>query len=371
MKKIIYPTIRRLPFLALLAYFFNIFHPVVELQACVICVPYPERTLVDRLLENEEIIFARELQNAPYVFYQIETIRGAGASNPIKMFCDSATRRKLKFIPESAVVLAKKSSEEKWQMVTFANSDYQSFIRTLVQNSNDWAESSGNQGRVNHFAKHLSSGHPQIQEQAYLEVGRAPYGMIKDIAKGIPRDQIYEFLKNFRFIEWHSLYILFLGQSSHPDDHAYIRQQVESAARHEMSSNLAAWLTAFIETNPETGVAEIETWYFSNPGRSKDELEQVMTSMSVLGSQPPIAQLPLFLFREQIVNSYGTLLKYYPEMAGAVARDLSMWQVRAHVDRLSEIQEANTLFEPSEIYLLDYYLSMARNYPRVTQDRLD
>jgi hypothetical protein len=136
-KKIINPTIRRLPFLALLAYFFNISHPVVELQACVICVPYPERTLVDRLLENEEIIFARELQNDPYVFYQVETIRGVGASSPIKMFCDSATRRKLTFIPESAVVLARKSGEEKWQIVTFADSDYQVLTGLLRQRTRE------------------------------------------------------------------------------------------------------------------------------------------------------------------------------------------------------------------------------------------
>lgn len=362
---------RRLAFFIVLACFLNISHPVVESQACMICVPYPDSTLADRLLENSGIILARELQNSPYVFSQVETIRGEGASGPIKIFCDSSTRRKLNSFPESAVVLAQKNSNEKWQMVTFADGDYQSFIRDLIQSSSKWADSPGNQGRVSYFTKHLTSEHPQIQEQSYLEVGRAPYGTIKALAKDIPRKQIYEFLGNFRFIEWHSLYILFLGQSSHPDDHAFIRQRVESSVRLTMTTNLAAWLTAFIETNPETGVTEIETWYFSNPGRSKDELEQVMTSMSVLGSLPPLDRLPLFLFREKIVKSYGTLLKNYPEMASRVAKDLAMWQVKAHVDRLSEIQKSKTLVEPSEVYLLDYYLSMAKNYPRMVHDGLD
>lgn len=234
---------RRLVFCVVLVCFLTISHLAVESQACTICVPYPDSTLADRLLENSGIILARE--------------------------------------------------------------------------------------------------------------------------------QIYQFLGNFRFIEWHSLYILFLGQSSHPDDHAFIRQRVESSVRLTMTTNLAAWLTAFIETNPETGVTEIETWYFSNPGRSRDELEQVMTSMSVLGSLPPLAKLPLFLFREKIVKSYGTLLKNYPEMASRVAKDLAMWQVKAHVYRLSAIQKANTLAEPSEVYLLDYYLSMAKNYPRMVHDGLD
>lgn len=340
-------------------------------QACQICVPYPDSTLADRLLENSGIIFARELQNSPYMFFQVETIRGEGTTTSIKMFCDSSTRRKLKTYPESVVVLAQKNSDDKWQMVTFADSDYQSFIRTLIQSSSKWADVSGNRGRVDYFARYLTSEHPQIQEQAYLEVGRAPYGTIKALAKDIPREQIYEFLGNIRYIEWYSLYILFLGQSSHPDDHAFIRQRVESSVRLTMTTNLAAWLTAFIETNPKTGVTEIETLYFSKPGRTRDELEEVMTSLSVLGSQPPLSKLPLFLYRKKIVKSYGTLLKNYPEMASRVAKDLAMWQVKAHVERLTEIQKANTLVEPSEVYLLDYYLSMAKNYTRMVHDGLD
>ena len=371
MKKIITSAIRLLPTLILVAFFLIVSFPSGKLQACLICVPYPERTLADRLLENDEIIFARELQNSPFVFSQVETLRGGGTTVPIKMFCDSSTRRKLKAIPESVVVLAQKRSEDKWKLVTFADSEYQSFIRAITKNSSDWADVPGNQERVNYFAKHLSSEHPHIQEQAYLEVGRAPYGTIKSLANSISREQIYDFLGNILFIEWHSLYILFLGQSSHPEDHAYIRQQLESNARLEMTTNLSAWLTAYIETNPDTGVADIEAWYFNTPDRSKKELEEVLTSMSVLGSQSPLADLPLFALREKIVNSYGTLLKNYPEMAGWIAKDLAMWQVQAHLDRLSEIQQTNKVAEPSEVYLLNYYLSMAKNYQRTVYDGVD
>ena len=303
--------------------------------------------------------------------HKLKPSEGGGTTVPIKMFCDSSTRRKLKAIPESVVVLAQKRSEDKWKLVTFADSEYQSFIRTITKSSSDWADAPGNQERVNYFAQHLSSEHPHIQEQAYLEVGRAPYGTIKTLAKNIPREQIYDFLGNILFIEWHSLYILFLGQSSRPEDHAYIRQQLESNVRLKMTTNLSAWLTAYIETNPETGVADIEAWYFNIPDRSKKELEQVMTSMSVLGSQSPHGERPLFSLRKQIVNSYGTLLEQYPEMAGMVAKDLAMWQVRAHVDRLSEIQQANKVVEASEVYVLNYYLSMAKNYQRTVYDGLD
>jgi hypothetical protein len=138
-----------------------------------------------------------------------------------------------------------------------------------------------------------------------------------------------------------------------------------------MTTNLSAWLTAFIETHPETGLEEVKTWYFSKPGRSKDELAQVMTSLSVLGSQENPEDLPFFLLRDNIVNSYALLLDNYPEMAGRVARDLAMWQVRAHVERLADIRKQKTLADPSDVYQLDHYLSMAPSYQYVESSGLN
>lgn len=350
---------------ALLACFlFALFHSVPKLQACMICVPYPERTLADKLLDYDEIIFAREVKDSPYVFSLIENVRGAGVSEPFKVFCDSSTRSKLQVYPDSAVVLARLTRQDKWEVITFADSTFQSFIKAIVQHSSDWSGPSGKPHRIRYFSMFLANEHQHIQELAYLEVGRAPYAMIKNLAIEIPTAQIYDFLGNTLFTEWHSLYILFLGQSHRLADRDYIRKQVESATRFNRTTNLAAWLTAFAETNPETGIKEIEKWYFSNPSRSKSEIEQVMTTMSTLGSLQSGDVLPLFQFREKIVKSYMSLLKNYPEMAGRVAKDLAMWQVYAHVDLLTTIQKKNLPLDPSDVYLIDYYLSVAPKLPK-------
>ena len=338
-------------------------------HACVICIPYPEITLADRLLENEEIIFVREVPESPYLFSPVEVLKGPPVSQPIKTFCDSSTRRKLLVIPDSVLVLARAGADDSWKRITFADSAYQSIIRAIVVNSKDWSGGLNNQNRVHYFSKLLTSEHPHIQEQAYLEVGRAPYQMIKEVAAGIPKEQVYEFLSNLRFVEWHNLYILFLGQSSNQKDHAYIRNQVESAARFGTTTNLSAWVTAFIETHPHSGIEEIESWYFDNGNRTKGELEQVMASMSVLGAQQSSDAIFVTPLREKIVRSYATLLKNYPALAGPVARDLSMWQIKAHIEQLSAIKTDKLLLDPSSVHLVDYYLSMANNYSVVNLDR--
>lgn len=371
-RKIMKLSPRWLATFALLVYFiFSPFQPIEELRACMICVPYPEKTLADRLLDQDKIVFAREAQGSPSVFSLVETLRGTVTTDSVEFFCDSFTRKKLQAIPDSVVVLAQLTGQDKWQMITFADKTLQSFIKTIVQHSTDWSVPSGKPKRVRFFSMFLNNEQQLIQEQAYLEVGRAPYSMIRNIALEIPKEQIYEFLGNHFFTEWHSLYILFLGQSKSLTDRAYIRKQVESAARFNRTTNLAAWLTAFIESTPETAINEIEKWYFSNPNRSKSEIEQVMTTMSMLGSLEVNDVFPLFPFRNKIVKSYVTLLKNYPKMAGRVAKDLSMWQVLAYIDRLTEIREKQTPLDPSDAYLIDYYLSVAPKFQKLDLDRVN
>lgn len=329
-------------------------------HACVICIPYPETTLADRLLENEAIVFAREVDNAPYTFYPVEVLRGEPLSDPVKLFCNSSIRRKLQALPEGVVVIARKGGEE-WQPITFAEGDYKTFIRTIVSRGEKWEGSPSAQDRLDYFSSLLTSDESDIREQAYLEVGRAPYATIKALADKVPTEQIHAYLANFRFIEWHNLYILMLGQSTNPNDRLYIKSQFESGARLGTTVNLGAWVTAFIEAYPDIGVKEVEKRYFVNRNRSSDELAQVLTSMSILGSQPVGADLPHFPFREEIVGSYGKLLENYPAMAGRVAKDLTRWKVAAHVDRLEEIRGDTSLLDASSTYLVDQYIAAARS----------
>lgn len=334
-----------------------------DAHACQICVPYPEKTLADKLLEHDEIIFAREVPDTPYVFYQIEVIKGSGVTDPFKMFCDSTTRRKLRTIPDSAVVLVRKKNDS-WDLIAFADANFLSFIRTLVSSSAYWPSHPNNQERLRFFSKLLNRQTPKIHEQAYLEVGRAPYSMIKELAEEVSRTQIYNLLRNYRLVEWHNLYILMLGQSLEAKDLEYIRDKVQSAARFGSTLNLAAWITAFIESHPDSGINEIERMYFMSGNRTNEEIEQVMASMSLLGSQTATSDLQNFKLRSRIIRGYAELLENYPQMVAYVSKDLAAWRVQAYVEQISEIRENLESLDASSLYLVDYYLSVAPGFRR-------
>jgi hypothetical protein len=347
--------------IASVASFAVLFPTAVE--ACMICVPYPKTTLADTLIKSESIVMARENSEKAYVFNVIEVLKGATDAHDIEAFVNSAARRNLKQNPEDVVVLVRNATESAWRYLRYADIEYQRFIRTILEHSDRWNGLGGSERRVAFFKEYLTDDNQHFREQAYLEVGRAPYSAIKTIAGSVPRDQIRIFLANWRLMEWHSLYILMLGQSLHPNDHDLIRDKFEKTARFGLTTNLSAWATAYIEINPEAGIEEIEALYFGKDDRTRDELEEVHKSLSVLGSEGGALAEPRFAKRlRRIVKSYAILLEHHPTMAGKVAKDLTNWRSRALVDQLSSIMKSETMLDPDSKLAVSYYLSMASRF---------
>ena len=335
-------------------------------SACMICVPYPRTTLADVLNESESVVFAREKIGKPYFFYAVEVLKEAIDGDEFKAYIYSADRRMLSNNLKDVAVFAKKDSGDDWQYIAYAAKEYQVFVREIILQADSWQKFKGSSHRIDFFAERLTNSNPRIREQAYLEVGRAPYSSIKRIADSIPRRQIREFLANWRLVEWHSLYILMLGQSRHPEDRAYIRNKLENYAQYKITRNLSAWVTAFIESQPDTAVEEIEKLYISTTDRTQDEIEEVLKAFSVLGSEGGFHFKPEIVDRRhRIVKSYATLLDNYPIMAGSVAKDLTNWKIRALVPRLSRIKNGEPILDPSSLFAVDYYLSMAPKFPAI------
>ena len=332
----------------------------------MICVPLPKTTHADLLLEHDSVILAREKAGEPYSFYAVEVLQGRPGPQDIEVFIPSNTLRRLRTSSEDAVVLMRRNADTEWQYMAYADPEYQQFIRAILSNSGRWNGVRDRSGRIAFFAGYLTRDHRSIREQAYLEVGRAPYAAIKAIAGSVPREQIREFLTNWQLIKWHGLYILMLGQSRHAADRDLIYKQVQNAARFGFTINLAAWVTAFIEARPDTGIEEIEALYFKTGSRTRDELEEVLKGLSVLGSEAAMTADPGIANRQRrIVESYAVLLDHYPMMAGWVARDLTSWQLRALVDRLSRIKKNAATLDPGSIFAVTYYLSAAERFPAV------
>ena len=322
-----------------------------EAQACVICVPYPTVTHADVLLNSEIVVMARENPDKPFSFIVTEILKGEVDRQPSELLLDSQTRRRLNLNPSDRVILYRNGADAKWARLTYADVAYQEIISEVLERTDIWPSHGNSSERVAYFSQLLNRSHRTIRSQAYLEVGRAPYSRIREVAQLVPREEMRQFLSDWRLIEWHRLYILMLGNSGHPDDRAYIRDRFESAAKSGISRNLSAWTVAFIETNPDSALGEIEELFFRGKGRSFEELEAVLQGISVAAESNGGLALPhIAALRRQATLSFEALLDSYPHMAGYVARDLTIWKHRALVDRLTRISESKVLSDPGSAY---------------------
>lgn len=317
-------------------------------HACVLCMPYPQVTNADQVVGSGTAVFARENPAKPFSYVVLETLKGRYDGSAIPLFVDSITARALKLNPALRVTLVQNGPGGTWRALGMAGSEYQDVVRQVAQ----WDKGSKTPAeRATFFATYLRHEDRRLAELAFLEVARAPYATLRDLKTSVARDEIYRIIKDFFHVEWHGLYILMLGMSDRPDDIAFVRGKLNTAAKYGLTTNLAAYATALIEMTGADGVTQLAEEYFVEPGRSNAELVEIVKALSVQGTGGAVE------LRSAIVEAYGRLLAHHPELAGNVANDLSDWKVVRFVPRLREILNAGVGLDEASHFAIAVYLS--------------
>lgn len=338
--------------------------------ACVICIPYPKSTLADDLIASHVIALAREDPNKPYSLAILETLKGTTDDFSTSLFLPSFEQRKLKQNPEDHIVLIKHQASSKWQWLSYVTPGSLEFILEVLSHERKWRGNRGKMMRFRYFLKRLNDGNRIIREEAFLEIGRAPYSWIKMAARRVPIESVRNTLANWSLIEFHSLYILMLAQSNDDKDKAYIRKSFESAARFGFIRNLSAWTTAFVETHPIESIEMIEKLYFQSRTRSRKELEEVLKAISVLTTvEHPLLAHRKAALRRDVLDAYASLLDNHPTLAGWVARDLTHWRKKALVARFIEIRRNNKMLDPASVFAVDLYLRQLSDYAKLSTSK--
>ena len=329
-------------------------------RACMVCIPFPEATIIDRLLDADTVVLARADPQNPFAYRAVATLHGDLADPAIDLFVNSAVRRRLGLNPDRAVVLARGAAQDnpedkRWRSIGFASPAFESLVRDTLDNADQWRAAGGEQGRYAYFMHHLASEETMIRETAYLEVGRAPYDVIREADAYVPASKIQRFLDDPLYLEWRRLYILLLGVDASIEDAARIRNAMNSLARFDQTLNLSAWATALIEIDGDAGIDWLERVYLGNPARDTEAVQETLKALSVQGSSGDGR------LRPRIAQSYAVLIDTHPQLAGWAARELAAWQDWRLAARLAELREEGGELDGPSAYAIDYYLGRARS----------
>lgn len=323
--------------------------------ACVVCIPVPQRTLADGLVDGAAAVLARPAPDDPFRFEPTRVLVGGRDLPAIPFLVDTSTRRLLQARPEDAVLFVHRGDAASWERAAYVDTATLAFVEAILAAAPRWEGPGGAERRWQFFAGHLGAVQEPIHRTALLEIGRAPYEWTRRAGGSVPRATIHRALADPARIEWAPIYLLMLAQDATPADADYLRRRLQRIAdARRADPTLTALATARIEVDGAAGVAWLEATYLRDAGRSGAEVAAVAAALSVQGSAGR-AQL-----RPAIVAAYGALLDHHPTLAGAVAMDLFHWRDWTHARRLAALEGAGSSRDFGQTYALRLYLAAVR-----------
>jgi hypothetical protein len=244
----------------------------------------------------------------PFSFAAVTVLKGQLADPHVDLFADSTTRRQLDAHSNWCVLLV--HSKSGWVNLGVADEGYQKVVGGILAFSPEWARAGGGKKRLEYFLSLWSHENRAIFEQAYLELGKAPYSAIKKFGARVSHEELQPILTQRDYLEWRALAVLMLAQRDDESARRRITEAFENCARFSLTTNLSAWATAYVEIHKAQGVAVIERAYLKNEKRSLEEIRSVLTALAVHSQQGD------FDLRERIIASYGRSV--HPKAADAI-----------------------------------------------------
>lgn len=321
-------------------------------HACAVCYVLPGKTVADHLVDSQRVVLARENPDQPFSYVAVEFLKGVATDDDYGLFVPSTTRRQLRTLPDHVVVLVRQNNTSAWRSLGIADPEYLAVLRRIIARSSEWTGDAGQRKRCEFFVSLFGHENRAIFELAYLEMGRAPYTIIRQMAPLVDRDDLHPMLQRREYYEWRPLAILLLAQNASDADRQLIEDSFHSCARFSIAANLAAWTTAYIELHGADAIAEIETMYLGDLRRTEEEIRAVVLALSVHGRCGSTA------VRDQISTSYAFTLQNHPQIAPLIIENLADWGQWQYRDEVSRVLTRETLeFDPSEMETIQNYLT--------------
>ena len=110
----------------------------VPAHACPVCLPMPQTTAADRLINSQIVVFAREDPHKPFSYRTVNVLKGNPATTGVDLFINSSTRRRLSANPTHVAVLCRTDENSPWISLGIADQVYQQVVRRILALSREW-----------------------------------------------------------------------------------------------------------------------------------------------------------------------------------------------------------------------------------------
>ncbi len=300
------------------------------LYACAVCTELPETTISDQILAADVVVFAGPTPDEPFRYSPQRVFSGSdeklGNAPKIPFLIDSVTRRSFQSDPTTTVLLtygpeisdkAGRGFSRAWRRVFVMNSARTKFLERLQTNGPLWGfGETDNAARVSFFADYLWHPDQALHNTALMEIGRAPYALVRPIGGGFSTSRILEELNDLnRFAYW-PVAIRLLGLQTDPEARSVVRARF---ARSLKSGGLHSheWALAGIEVDTDFAIGEIGL-ALKDRSKSQDDKKALVRALSEAGSTHT-------QFQDEIVQVFVEVLDSDPELTLQIAVATRNW----------------------------------------------
>ncbi|MDV7145160.1 hypothetical protein R3X27_20960 [Tropicimonas sp. TH_r6] len=323
-------------------------------NACAFHTYLPERTVIDRLLETENVVLARAAEANPFRFEAVEALEGTLEQADLPTLVDSSTRRRLAANPEDTVLFARDGGGYgPFVRLAYLDSAYRAVIDSVMAQKEDWI-TGNDMARFQFFADLLDHPSPTIRALALRELDLAPYAMLRALDLVPDSEAILRDMWRVDQIGYQPIRILLLGRSTDPAAHEEVREGLDRALRGGSVINLGPYATAMVEQKGLAGAGRLAE-RLSDGSLDDTELEVIVEALAIHAGTGDEAM------RAHVIDLLTDFVMSHPDTADMVARQFQIRYDFGMADALLALLEEGTIRSARVLLPVSAYVATAKS----------
>lgn len=327
--------------------------------ACGFDLTKPERSLIDWIVEADELAIARPQKDNPFKYEIEEVLVGAPANVNLPNLVSSVLRRKLSANPNDGMLFARVSSvvdgslRSSWKQVSYVDGDTRSLIASAIEHRRTWSDGYHETRRT--FVESLQGNdHPAIKVLVINEFDKMPYEMLREADIRLSSSELVEDLWTLEGYPFQTTRVLMLGltgdQRARDEVHAFFDRREDW----HRAINLAAFSAALIELDGTEGIKMLSDRVLSKPNLNPEALEQVILAFAAINRlvEPEVHQA--------IGQAITDLVAERPNAGVIVARQFSAVSDWSQLETLKPLVRERKFKNLNELLVASVYLAKAK-----------
>ena len=223
----------------------------------------PKPTLVERLINADQVVLARPGAATPFRFDVTTQLRGDAPLGALPFLVDSTTRRLMRLKPQAHVLFARDADTEVWHRLATVDAEIDPVMHDIWSALPHWQDDPAM--RATYFSKLLNHPDRRLRELALRELDLAAYGTLRELDIDVDATALRSQLDVITEMDLRAIRILLMGFAAPSADlSAFLRDRITKGVTHD-SDMLGAYALSLIALEGQGGLRWLADRHLSSP----------------------------------------------------------------------------------------------------------